>query len=127
MELFALFDGANVIGGPQSVNPGGWTEVIVDDVPPGTYTEWDFGGDKPRLKERALSSEEQVQIESAKARSLRNSLLQGSDWTDTYSAPGRLGEAVYQQWQDYRQGLRDVSDQPGFPLDITWPTPPSTS
>ena len=54
----------------------------------------------------------------------RQSLLIASDWTDTLSARERLGEALYQQWQTYRQALRDVTSQPGFPADIVWPTAP---
>lgn len=54
----------------------------------------------------------------------RQSLLIASDWTDTLSARERLGEALYQQWQTYRQALRDITSQPGFPADIVWPTAP---
>jgi len=31
-----------------------------------------------------------------------------------------------QEWRDFRQALLDISDQPGFPHDITWPTEPTT-
>lgn len=54
----------------------------------------------------------------------RQSLLIASDWTDTLSARDRLGETLYQQWQTYRQALRDITSQPGFPADIVWPTAP---
>lgn len=57
-------------------------------------------------------------------RKTRNSLLQESDWTDTASAPARLGQEIYNQWQTYRQGLRDVTTQAGYPFNIIWPTPP---
>jgi len=30
-----------------------------------------------------------------------------------------------QAWSDYRQHLLDVPDQPGFPLEIDWSTPPN--
>ena len=56
-------------------------------------------------------------------RTRRNGLLLASDWTDTYSAPARLGQELYAAWQDYRQALRDVTDQPD-PFNIVWPTPP---
>lgn len=32
--------------------------------------------------------------------------------------------AQQQAWLDYRQLLLDVTDQPGFPTDIVWPTKP---
>ena len=28
------------------------------------------------------------------------------------------------EWAAYRQALRDITDQSGFPTDITWPTKP---
>ena len=54
----------------------------------------------------------------------RNQLLTDSDWTDTLSAKARLGEAKYNEWQVYRQALRDITAQPNFPTDVTWPSPP---
>jgi hypothetical protein len=63
-------------------------------------------------------------MEKSVARAQRNLLLQQSDWTDTASASARLGQELYNQWQIYRQALRDITDQPGYPYDIVWPTPP---
>jgi len=31
-----------------------------------------------------------------------------------------------QQWATYRQNLRDLPDQDGFPHNITWPTKPAS-
>lgn len=124
MKFFALFDGKNIVAGPQSVDPGEWTEVVVDDVLPGVPTEWDFSGSKPRLKKRELSSEEVLLVEGRKVKEKRDRLLQESDWTDTYSAPSRLGQDAYLQWQNYRQALRDVPSQSGYPLAVVWPQTP---
>lgn len=55
---------------------------------------------------------------------LRQSYLQESDWTDTVSAQTRLGEPLYLSWQIYRQALRDVPSQEGYPLIVTWPIAP---
>lgn len=59
------------------------------------------------------------------ARTKRIDLLAASDWTDTLSAKTRLGDALYNAWQDYRQILRDVPQQAEFPSNIAWPDPPS--
>jgi hypothetical protein len=64
------------------------------------------------------------EILSAAARAQRDQLLVESDWTDTLSAKSRLGDALYAAWQVYRQSLRDLPQQTGFPLDIAWPTKP---
>lgn len=60
----------------------------------------------------------------ADVRTQRNKLLAASDWTDTYSAPARLGQTLYGRWQTYRQALRDITQQPD-PLNITWPQAPN--
>ena len=56
-------------------------------------------------------------------RSSRSRKLESSDWTDTLSAKTRLGDSLYEQWQTYRQTLRDITNQ-ADPFNITWPTPP---
>jgi hypothetical protein len=57
----------------------------------------------------------------------RRQLLLNSDWTDTLSAKTRLGDELYNQWQTYRQALRDITAQPGYPYTVEWPTIPSSS
>lgn len=58
------------------------------------------------------------------AKNQRNQLLMNSDWTDTASAKARLGDQLYAEWQTYRQALRDITSQSGYPITINWPTPP---
>ena len=55
------------------------------------------------------------------ARDDRNSKLKTTDWTQAPDVP----EATRSAWTAYRQALRDVPAQSGFPTEITWPTPPS--
>lgn len=57
-------------------------------------------------------------------KTIRNNLLQQSDWTDTVSAVERLGSSLYNQWQTYRQNLRDITTQAGYPFNVTWPEAP---
>jgi hypothetical protein len=64
-------------------------------------------------------------LTSEEATQERNSRLAASDWTDTLSAKERLGQAVYDAWQVYRQALRDVPEQTGFPESVIWPTAPN--
>ena len=63
----------------------------------------------------------------AKAMEKRARLLQLSDWTDTASAPTRLGATLYEAWQAYRQALRDITQQSGYPENINWPTAPTAA
>lgn len=55
------------------------------------------------------------------AREDRNRRLKQTDWTQAPDVP----EATRTAWLSYRQALRDVPAQSGFPAEITWPTPPS--
>jgi hypothetical protein len=52
-------------------------------------------------------------------RSDRDKRLSDTDWTQVADAP--VDKAV---WATYRQALRDVPAQTGFPYDITWPSKP---
>lgn len=47
----------------------------------------------------------------------RNLLLTQSDWTQMPDAPLTNREA----WKTYRQALRDVPLQEGFPFNVQWP------
>lgn len=58
----------------------------------------------------------------AEARSERNGLLYRSDWSVISDSP--LSDSDKTAWQTYRQALRDVPAQAGFPDNITWPTKP---
>jgi hypothetical protein len=53
------------------------------------------------------------------ARSKRNSLLTASDWTQVADAP--VDQVA---WATYRQELRDLTTQAGFPETIDWPAVP---
>jgi hypothetical protein len=59
-----------------------------------------------------------------RVRADRTARLAASDWTDTASAPARLGAEEYAAWQAYRQALRDITLQPD-PAALDWPTPPA--
>ena len=55
------------------------------------------------------------------ARAERDTLLTASDWTQVADAP-----VDTTAWATYRQALRDIPTQSGFPDNITWPQEPTT-
>lgn len=59
---------------------------------------------------------------ASEVRSRRNQMLAESDWTQLDDTP--LDNVAKAQWATYRQALRDVSDQPSFPLTVEWPSQP---
>ena len=70
-----------------------------------------------------ISQEELDQKNTAKAaevRNQRNNLIAASDWTQLADSP-----ADKTAWATYRQALRDIPEQEGFPNTIQWPTPPN--
>jgi hypothetical protein len=50
----------------------------------------------------------------------RNKLLQGTDWTQLDDIP----KETKIKWKGYRQQLRDITEQEGFPNDVKFPEPP---
>ena len=62
-------------------------------------------------------------------RAQRDTLLAESDWVVTkaieQNAQDGLGVQIPVVWLDYRQALRDIPQQAGFPDNVTWPTQPA--
>ena len=59
---------------------------------------------------------------ATKARSLRDGLLADTDWWVTKAA--EVGEPLSEDKHNYRQALRDIPNQEGFPYNIEWPMKP---
>jgi hypothetical protein len=57
---------------------------------------------------------------AAEARAERDRLLALSDWSQLPDVPQETKDL----WAPYRQALRDIPQQPGFPTNIEWPQPP---
>lgn len=63
-----------------------------------------------------MTSQSEIEIQ---VRTDRNLLLEQSDWT-------QLPDAGVDQfaWAEYRQALRDIPQQAGFPSEVDWPAKP---
>lgn len=66
------------------------------------------------IEHRTLIKADLVRIE-------RNRYLSNSDFTQLNDYPGSTTELA--QVTQFRQALRDVPAQPGFPWDVIWPVP----
>lgn len=67
-------------------------------------------------------AEYQARIDSERAdivRNQRNLLLKDSDWSQIADSP-----VDKSAWATYRQALRELPDQLGFPWEFSWPTKP---
>jgi hypothetical protein len=66
------------------------------------------------------SQEKLTIIEVGYVNGRRIELLQQSDWTQLPDVPLETKQA----WATYRQALRDITTQEGYPFNVIWPTPP---
>jgi len=66
------------------------------------------------------SQSEIEQLAADAALSKRNILLLMTDWTQLPDVPSQHKEA----WAEYRQKLRDITTQQGYPFNIIWPIKP---
>ncbi len=81
---------------------------------------WEVPGvARPDDLEEFFNANIDVLDEEAKrvARAERDKRLHDCDWTQLHDVPGDVQEA----YRPYRQALRDVPAQEGFPHEIEWP------
>lgn len=88
-------------------------EFIPIPEPPSEYHVWDWPS-LAWIQDRALA-ENAVRLKRAR-------LLTASDWTQLPDVPLETKAA----WATYRQWLRDITDQAGFPFDVVWPVAPGS-
>ena len=72
------------------------------------------------IAQAKIDAEEAKTFRFASARDTRDNLLAKTDWTQAKDIP----DAVSAKWAPYRQALRDVPQQAGFPENIVWPSKP---
>jgi hypothetical protein len=74
-----------------------------------------------RVLVKSSTDEEIAAHLSEQARIKRDRLLLNCDWTQTSDQ----NESTKLLWQPYRQALRDITEQQGFPNIINWPVKPT--
>jgi Phage tail assembly chaperone protein len=92
--------------GTPTIFDGVWTQVWVET-------------DKYTDEELASYNAKKEEEKKEEVRDIRNSLLSSSDWTQVTDSPVNKTE-----WAIYRQALRDVTAQQGFPFNVQWPVKP---
>ena len=119
----------------QDLSSFGVVEVVATDQPTIDYTTQKLEAGAPAFDGGTwrqvwnvieLSTQEKQTIQDNKAASIRadrNRLLADCDWTQLSDCP--LSDADKAAWSTYRQELRDIPGQSGFPWDISWPNTPN--
>ena len=124
-EVVNRFESDVVFEGPQA--SGGTVYQYsqrdgVEEVEGKWYTKYILGpvftGDTAAADEAAYKAMKDAE-QAANVRRSRTEKLKDCDWTQI--ADSTADKAV---WATYRQALRDVPTQAGFPWTITWPESP---
>ena len=116
---------------PESVDPFGYGLYDFTEKPEVSRyqraTEGESLQDESGIWRQQWILEEMNEEEKQQADAAQESLIRGerigklfmSDWTQLPDSP-----ADHEVWATYRQELRDVTAQEGFPWDVTWPEAP---
>jgi len=116
-----VFEGAQATGGTvyqysqasgvEQIDGKWFTKYVLGPI---------FTDGETTAAEQEAAYKAQKDAEQAKSvREQRGTKLADCDWTQVADAP--VDKAV---WATYRQALRDISKQDGFPWSINWPTQP---
>ena len=86
-----------------------------------TEQEWEQADQIARMIDGKLflgkTQAEKDEEQAREVRSKRDRLLSQTDWTQTVDNPLAGNEDI----TAYRQALRDIPDQAGFPWNVEWP------
>ena len=107
-------------GVTQDAN-GNWVEAYVERDMFADYVDEEGVTVTKSSQEEAYTARKDAEAATA-ARAERDKLIASCDWMAIKAFEG--GTTVSTEWATYRQALRDVSAQAGFPNDITWPEKP---
>ena len=100
---------------------GNWVEAYVEQDMFADYVDEDGVTVTKASQEAEYTATKDAEAATA-ARATRDGLIASCDWMAIKAFEG--GTTVSAEWATYRQALRDVSAQAGFPNDITWPEKP---
>ena len=111
-ELLDAFDTDIVFEGPQKQGPPPYSYTYrdgVEKIGDKWYTKYTIGQrDKEPIDKQYAEN----------IRTRRDILIKESDWRAVSD------RELEPEWKEYRQALRDISKQEGFPHDVKWPTDP---
>jgi hypothetical protein len=97
--------------GVEQVDGKWYTKYILGPV----FTDGETTAAEQEAAYKAIKDAEQASA----VRQSRSDKLADCDWTQVADSP--VDKAV---WATYRQALRDITTQDGFPWSVTWPDAP---
>ena len=111
-DLLDAFDTDIVFEGPQHQGPPPYSQTYRDGI--------EKIGDKWYTK-YSIRQQDKEPIDKQYAENIRNRrdiLIKESDWRAVSD------RKLEPEWKEYRQALRDITKQEGFPHDVEWPVDP---
>lgn len=115
-EILADFGADVVLEGPQA-QPTRYQVAYRDGVEQ-IDGKWFTKYSVADMDDDAKAAKDAEQAKSV--RSDRNQRLKDSDWSQGKD----IADAMSQPWAVYRQTLRDIPSQAGFPWEVVWPDQP---
>jgi hypothetical protein len=115
-ELLKSYDAEVVFEGPQA-QPTRYQVAFrngVEQLDGKWYTKYSVSD---------MDAEAKTALDTQQAKSMRDQrdrLIAETDWTQGKD----IADSVSAKYTTYRQALRDVPTQTGFPWDVQWPTKP---
>lgn len=122
MTIYAFIDADGyVVNTVVSSIPQDGAIVIEEQLgsSPGIYYKYHLAS---RQWVNTATEQQAYDLAAQNATLQRNTRLYDSDWTQIPNNP--LTSEQQQAWAVYRQELRDITMQPGYPFNVVWPTPP---
>lgn len=116
-EVLEALGADPVLEGPQPT-AGRYQTVYRDGVEQDAEGRWFTKYSVADMDADARAAKDAEQAKAVRAD--RNKRLADSDWTQLMDSP----ESNKVAWATYRQALRDVPKQAGFPWEVTWPVVP---
>jgi hypothetical protein len=118
-----------VFEGPQAPISGPYQISMrdgIEEINGKWFTKYIVG---PRFSDTEEKTAEEQRLEyrsgidqrvAESIRAQRNKLLEETDWTQSRD----VSLTNDSEWVEYRQELRDITSQEGFPHEVIWPTKP---
>jgi hypothetical protein len=121
-DILDIIGADPVFEGPQA--PGGTVYQYsqydgIEQIEGQWFTKYILGPVFTDAEEEAAYKTAKDAEQAANVRTSRNDLLTKCDWTQIADST-----ADKPAWATYRQALRDVTTQEGFPWNVTWPQEP---
>ena len=113
LEVAGFIDNGKYYLDPQS------QQTVAFSDKPDQYHTWNW--DTKSWQDTRTDQEKYTQTAKT-VKTQRTNLLNASDWVVVKAMD--QGTQVPEAWQTYRQQLRDITQQPGYPFTVTWPESP---